>query len=163
MASTSDARGVPRRAKLKKILRVGIVVALVIGIGIQFVPVEGIGDNPAERHEPEAPAEVKAILRESCMDCHSHETRWPWYARLAPGSWLMARDVRRARGHFNLSEWGGLAESYRQVDKENAWEQIEAGNMPPRRYLLLHPKARLSDQEKETFRRWLLAGKQDSR
>ena len=130
MASPPDARGLPRRAKLKKILRVGIVGALVIGIGIQFVPVEGIGHNPPERHVPEAPAEVKAILRGSCMDCHSHETLWPWYARLAPGSWLMARDVRRARAHFNISEWGGLGESYRQVDKENAVEQIEAGDVP---------------------------------
>jgi hypothetical protein len=150
---------VRRRPRLKTILRAGIVVALVIGIGIQFVPVEGLGENPPERYVPEAPAETKAILRESCMDCHSHETRWPWYARLAPGSWLLARDVRRARAHFNISEWGGLEESYRQVDKENAWEQIEAGKMPPRRYLLLHPRARLSDQEKENFRRWLLAGK----
>ena len=161
MPSSSDPRGSPRRARLKKILGAGITVALVIGIAIQFVPVKGIDDNPPERYQLEAPAEVKAILRESCMDCHSHETRWPWYSRLAPGSWLMARDVRHARAHFNLSEWGALEESYRQVDKENAWDQIEAGTMPPRRYLLLHLGARLTDQEKQTLRRWLLAGKRE--
>jgi hypothetical protein len=93
------------------------------------------------------------------MDCHSNETRWPWYARLAPGSWLMARDVRKGRSHFNMSEWGELEESDRQVDKENAWDMIESGEMPPWFYIPLHLDARLSDQEKQALKAWLLANK----
>ena len=147
----------PLNPKLKKALLILGAAAVVIGIGIQFVPVEGIGANPDERFEVQAPPEVMAILRESCFDCHSNETRWPWYARLAPGSWLMVRDVRKGRARFNFSEWGDYDAEDMAIDKESAWEEIEEGEMPPWFYLPLHPSARLDDQKKVVLKEWLLA------
>src|SRR5690242_170452 len=91
--------------RLKKPLIAAAIVAGVAGLGIQFIPVAGIGVNPEERYALKAPAEVQAILKKACFDCHSNETAWPWYARLAPGSWLMARDVKKGRAHMNMSEW----------------------------------------------------------
>jgi hypothetical protein len=65
----------------------------VILIAIQFVPIGAVGNPPVTRDVPAAP-QVKAILRRACYDCHSNETRWPWYSCIAPVSWLIARDVR---------------------------------------------------------------------
>src|SRR5215203_3234697 len=72
-----------RRAKVLAAIAAGVVGA--VGIGIQFVPVAGIGVNPTERYAVKASPEVEHILRKACFDCHTTETRWPWYARIAPG------------------------------------------------------------------------------
>src|SRR4051794_26410783 len=113
-----------RRPRLVKALKIGLLVAVVAGVAIQFVPVKGIGVNPPERYKLDAPPEVEAILRRACFDCHSNETKWPLYARMAPSSWLMARDVNKGRSRMNFSEWGDADEKEREIDKENSWEQI---------------------------------------
>src|SRR5262245_7649283 len=146
----------PRRSKLRKIVKIAVPIGAVVGLGIQFIPVPGIGSNPPERYKLDAPPEVQEILRSSCLDCHSNETRWPFYARLAPGSWLMSRDVRKGRSRMNLSEWGDADEDEKKTDKENSWEQIEAGEMPPWFYLPLHPDARLDERKKAILKKWLL-------
>ena len=139
-----------------KALKIGLIAGAVIGIGLQFVPVPGIGVNPPERYKIDAPPEVLAILRESCFDCHSNETQWPFYARIAPGSWLMARDVRKGRSHMNMSEWGETDEEERTIDRENSWEEIEKGEMPPWFYIPMNPARRLTDEEKATLKAWML-------
>ncbi|HEX8132963.1 MAG TPA: heme-binding domain-containing protein [Actinomycetes bacterium] len=78
-----------------------------------------------------------------CYDCHSHQTRRPLYGRVAPFSWLIARDVEQGRDKLNFSTWevsGG--------DARDAAETIVEGSMPPSRYLPLHPDARLSDADR---------------
>jgi Haem-binding domain len=148
-----------RRAKWKKLLLVLVGLGVVALIAIQFVPVTGVGVNPAERYALNAPPEVEHILRKACMDCHSNETRWPWYAKLAPSSWLLIRDVKKGRSRFNMSEWGSTDEQERQTDRENAWDQIKEGNMPPWFYIPMHLDARLTAQEKETLHKWLIPEK----
>jgi len=54
------------------------------------------------------PAELTALLNRACMNCHSHQTAWPWYSNVAPASWLVASDVAEGREHLNFSEWGKL-------------------------------------------------------
>src|SRR5687768_2493240 len=98
---SEKSSGVPggssdRRAKLRKLAIVTGIGLAVVGVGLQFVPVDGIGTNPTgDRYAVKAPPEVEAILRRSCFDCHTNETAWPIYARIAPGSWLIARDVKK--------------------------------------------------------------------
>jgi Haem-binding domain len=154
-AATSSA---PSKFKtIKKLAKIGAIVGIVVGIGIQFIPVDGIGTNPEDRFTPDAPPEVLAILRKACFDCHSNETVWPLYAQLAPGSWLMSRDVNKGRNKMNISEWGEYDGEERDYDKETAWEQIEKGEMPPWFYILpFHPDAKLTDAEKATLKAWLL-------
>jgi len=161
MSSVQESASPPsrRRRILKKALLIAAGVVVVAGIAVQFVPVKGIGTNPPARYKLDAPPEVEAILRTSCFDCHSNETKWPFYARIAPPSWLMARDVLKGRSRMNMSEWGDVDEDERALDRENAWDQIEEGEMPPWFYLPLHPSARLSDSEKATLKSWLLAKK----
>lgn len=77
----------------------------------------------------------------ACADCHSHETRWPWYSRIAPASWLVSNHVRDGRRDMNISVPD-------EVDVTEAVEEIREGTMPPADYKLMHPKARLTEEEK---------------
>ena len=140
----------------RQVLRIVAVAAVAVGVGIQFIPVNDIGTNPPNRFKIDAAPEVAAVLRRACYDCHSNETQWPIYSRIAPGSWLMARDVHRGRNHLNFSEWGSVDEEERQDDLESCWDQVQSGQMPPRVYLPLHPSARLSDADKALLRSYFL-------
>ncbi len=84
---------------MKKILIIFIVVA----IGIQFIPTDR--SNPPVTHELQASPEVMAILERACYDCHSNETVWPWYSKVAPVSWQISSHVVVGRRHVNFSEW----------------------------------------------------------
>jgi hypothetical protein len=146
--------------RTKKAVLILVVGAVVVGVGIQLVPVRDIGSNPPQRFKLDAPAEVEAIMRRACFDCHTNETRWPLYSRLAPGSWLMSRDVHNGRNHLNFSEWADVDEDERQDDLENAWDQVESGEMPPWFYVFpMHPSAKLSPADKDTLKAFFLKNK----
>ena len=133
---------------LQKTLLVGLGLLL----AIQLVPVER--SNPPVLAEVPAPPEVREVIERACYDCHSNETRWPWYAQLAPASWLLAYDVAEAREHMNFSDWKQYDEDEQRDLVEEAWEEVEEGEMPPWFYLPLHPEARLSDADRAVLRRW---------
>lgn len=103
------------------------------------------------------PAPVAASLRRGCYDCHSNETRWPWYARVPPASWLVVRDVDEGRGQMNFSQWGDYNEYDRADMLDEACSLARAGKMPPRQYLLMHGEARLSPQDVEALCAWTRA------
>lgn len=136
--------------KIVKNLVLGFVVLFVV---IQFYRPER--SNPPVTAEIEAPPPVKSILKKSCYDCHSNETRWPWYSNISPVSWFVARHVAGGRKHLNFSEWGNLTEKKRQKKIEEIEEEVKDGNMPLPSYLILHRGARLSTPEKETLFFWL--------
>jgi len=119
---------------------------------IQFVPVDR--SNPPVTGEISAPDPVLEVLRGSCYDCHSNETVWPWYSRVAPVSWRIADHVREAREHLNFSEWQGLPQEDRDHALEEIWEEVEKGAMPLSDYLRMHPESVLTDPQRETLRRW---------
>lgn len=137
---------------LKKIV-IGVLVLLALAFaGIQFVPVER--SNPPVTADLDAPAPVKDILHAACYDCHSNETRWPWYSHVAPVSWLLAGHVKGGRSHLNFSEWGSIDASVQGHIKAEIVEEVSAGNMPLPPYLRMHPEARLSPTQIETLRQW---------
>ncbi len=126
---------------MRRIIIVGIVLAAALFILIQLVPV-GAGVNPpVEVQIPWESAQTEALVRAACLDCHSHETRWPWYSRIAPVSWLVAYDVRDGRDHMNFSTG--------EFDLEEIVEEIERGTMPPAIYKPLHPDANLSADQRQ--------------
>ncbi len=97
------------------------------------------------------PADAKKILITKCADCHSNETRWPIYVRLAPGSWLIERDIVEARKRMNLSLWDQMpADTQEQVIGQIIHE-AKAGEMPPLQYRLLHSRSELTTQEVATL------------
>ena len=135
-----------------------LTIALLVILAMQFYrpvvespPVEP-GNSLIDR--PEVPVEVAAILKRSCYDCHSYETSWPWYSRLAPVSWLIAHDVNEAREHLDLSDWGAYSAEAGLHKIEEICEEVEEGEMPLFFYLWLHPEARLDPQEVRLLCEW---------
>src|ERR1700722_9538425 len=90
------------------------------------------------------PADAKAVLVHKCADCHSSETRWPVYARVAPGSWLIERDIVEARKKMNLSLWDQMPADAQQVMVGEIIHEAKGGEMPPLQYRLLHRKSQLT-------------------
>ena len=121
-------------------------------IGIQFVPVERT--NPPVTGEVTAAGQVMEALRSACYDCHSNETRWPWYSQVAPVSWRIAEHVRNGRRNLNFSEWQGMTAEDQAEAMSDIWEEVEEGVMPLSDYLRMHPEAILTDSQREALRRW---------
>jgi cytochrome c len=90
------------------------------------------------------PADTRRVLATKCADCHSNETRWPVYARLAPGSWLIERDIVEARRKMNLSFWGQMPPDAQTVLAGQIIHEAKSGVMPPLQYRLLHRKSELT-------------------
>lgn len=131
-----------------------IFVGLTVGFGlvIQLVPYGRNHTNPAVVAEPQWDSlRTRELFMQTCGDCHSNETIWPWYSYVAPVSWLVQRDVDEGRKKFNISEWN------RRQEGDEAYEVFKEGEMPLRPYLLLHPEARLADQDADELARGLLA------
>lgn len=128
-----------------------LVIALLL-VGIQLVPVSR--DNPPEPAPIVTPVEVREVLETSCYDCHSNLTRWPWYSRVAPVSWLIGRDVTEGRDELNFSEWGDYSARRQNHKLEEVEEKVTEKEMPLKLYLPLHPDARLTEAEAETLIEW---------
>lgn len=113
--------------------------------------------NPAVESDLDAPPDVKAILRRACYDCHSHETVWPWYAHVAPTSWLVVHDVNHGRRELDFSRWAAY-DAKKRVKKVRAIaEEVDEGDMPPWYYAPMHGSARLSDGDRARLDAWAAA------
>jgi hypothetical protein len=95
-----------------------------------------------------------ALFRRACQNCHSENSVLPWYGRVPPGSWVLRRDVKQAMMHVNLSRWN----TYRSDEQRELLTRIGSvvrnGQMPPRRYLLLHREAKLNTRERQQIYEW---------
>lgn len=141
--------------RIRGIAKWAIAILTIALVVIQFVPVDRT--NPPIETEVPATAEVRAVLRRACYDCHSNETVWPWYSRIAPMSWLVARDVHKGREELNFSTWNRLTTKEQVKALHESWEAVEDGEMPLWFYLPAHPEARLSAQDRSVLRAWSLS------
>jgi hypothetical protein len=146
---------------LRPTFKAALAIAATFLLAVQFVPVNRA--NPPVGQELIAPGEVISVLRRSCYDCHSNETTWPWYSRVAPVSWLIAKDVREGREAVNYSTWGGYTAEERAEKQAETWEEVEEGEMPIGTYILVHPRARLSEQDRAVLRSWSMPSRSVSR
>jgi hypothetical protein len=129
-----------------------LLALLAVLVAIQLVPLPRT--NPPVTADFDGPADVERVLRRSCYDCHSNETVWSWTAYAAPMSWLVVRDVHRARDEYNLSAWGTMDPDDRAELPEEMVEKVEDGEMPLPPYLLIHPEARVSAADLAVLRAW---------
>jgi cytochrome c len=125
-----------------------LTLATVVGLGYvhpfgnpRVEPAEGPGTL---LQGAKMPADAKAVLVTKCADCHSSETRWPVYSRIAPGSWLIERDIVEARRKMDLSQWEKLPADKQDVLVAKIIQEAKSGDMPPLQYRLLHRDAQLS-------------------
>lgn len=139
--------------KLRRILRRALLAILALGLAIQLAPYGRNHTNPPVTGEPawDSP-QTRELARRACFDCHSNEVHWPWYSHAAPVSWLVQRDVDEGRAAVNFSEWHRP-----QEEASESAETVREGEMPLRPYLLLHPAARLTTDERDRLARGLAA------
>jgi mono/diheme cytochrome c family protein len=129
---------------VRRILRLALLSLVGLLVLIQFVPYGRDHANPPVTAEPawDSPR-TRAIAVESCFDCHSNRSEWPWYTNVAPFSWLVQRDVDGGREALNFTEWDRP-----QPEVDEIFEVVAEGEMPPLAYRLIHPGAGLSEQER---------------
>lgn len=137
---------------MKRIILFSIAAMVAVWLLAQFVSLVAFRPtNPPVVAEPQWDSpQTRALAQRACFACHSNETVWPLYSYVAPSSVLVVHDVQEGRQEFNFSEWTTrkLLPSARKLN-----EEIAAGSMPPATFLLLHPEARLTDQEKQQLMR----------
>ena len=128
---------------MKKILLYIVIGGLVLFGLIQLVPIDRT--NPPTTQEPKwSSPEARALVKQSCFQCHSNQTEWPWYSYIAPASWLIRWDVTNGRRQFNFSEW-----DKRQGELDEMIGTIQEGEMPPIQYTIFHPNAVMNAQQKQ--------------
>lgn len=124
-----------------------ISIAVILGaVAIQFIPYGKDHINPPVMSEVQWDSpRTQELFNRACADCHSNETKYPWYSNIAPISWLIAHDIDEGREKMNVSMIG--------IQKKNklkdAADEVKEGEMPIPPYLIAHPEARLSDAEKK--------------
>ena len=104
--------------------------------------------------------EVAAILDRSCNDCHTNQTRWPWYSQIAPISWKLASDVNEGRDHMNLSDWTQYDKSEQESLMRRICREVKDDSMPLHSYLWMHGNAKLSPEDVKTLCDWASAESQ---
>jgi hypothetical protein len=142
-----------------------VVTLLGAGLGaMQLIPVTGGAANVGAPGKIagaglQAPVRIQDIMNKACLNCHSNHTLLPWYAKVAPVSWVVARDVERARKAVNFSEWAAQTggKPYAAMGTlVAACADLKTGRMPTPQYRLMHPEARLSQQEVNSFCAWTI-------
>ena len=129
---------------MKKVILRMILYIVVIFIVFQFFPYGRDQTNPAVVAEPNWDSQAtRDLVVLACFDCHSNETVWPWYSKIAPVSMLVYQDVINGRRELNFSEYGE-----HNIDIEEITREILDGYMPLPIYLTMHPEARLTDAER---------------
>ena len=128
-----------------------LVVAIVLVI--QVIPVERNVSTvpPGQSFEKteKVPANVAAILKVSCYDCHSNNTRYPWYSELQPGAYFMAQHIKEGKEELNLDEFNDYSKRRKKAKIKSIISQIEKEEMPLKSYRMMHGNARLSADEKK--------------
>lgn len=141
---------------MKTKVLIGVILVLV---AIQFVPVKkNTEDNYVSSFEVKGDTQeakdVLHILETACYDCHSNQTVYPWYNKIAPVSWYLAKHVNNGKKHLNFDAWNDYDQDKREHKSEEIVELIEEDEMPLFSYTLLHSEAKLSEQQKELLIRY---------
>ena len=141
---------------MKKLLKIiGLIIGIILAgfILLQLIPYGRNHTNPPVVSEPnwDSPR-TKELAQRACFDCHSNETVWPWYSNIAPGSWLIYRDVVEGRSQLNFSDWNNSSSRAGEAP-----EIVMEGEMPPLQYLIIHKNANLTTAEREELAKGLAA------
>jgi hypothetical protein len=139
---------------MKKIL-LGLLIGLVL---IQFIHPARYKSNGMSSVDwiktINVPDNILSILKTACYDCHSNNTNYPWYSRIQPFGWLLARHIRMAKAELNFNEFDSYSKR-RQISKLNGIRNsVKDGTMPLSSYTMIHKNARLSKEDKRILIDW---------
>ncbi len=142
---------------MKKIVKIILVIALIALVILQFFrPEKNSGGyesvGPFE-FETKPSAKVAAILKESCYDCHSNQTQYPWYSEIAPVSLWLEDHIEEGKEHFNVADWESYSVKKKDHKLEELFEMVEEGEMPLQSYTWVH--GNISEAERKLLLQWV--------
>lgn len=141
-----------------KLIKKTLLAILVVFVLIQFI-------HPAKNRSKEIlvtdiskviiiPENVQSVLKNSCYDCHSNNTRYPWYSYIQPGDWWMASHIKEGKANLNFSEFGTYSKRKQANKLRSLAETINNGSMPISSYTIMHRDAKLNDENKKLITDW---------
>ena len=136
-----------------------MLALLIVFIAIQFIqPAHNISGQvlPTDITKTvNVPDKVLAIFKNTCYDCHSNNTRYPWYVYIQPMGWMMARHIKNGKDNLDFSDFGSYSQR-KQANKLRAIEtSIKEGSMPLSSYTIMHGDAKLSTEDKKLITDWV--------
>jgi hypothetical protein len=144
--------------RLKKAVKNSLIALLIILVFIQFIhPKKNINTaiSPKDINVMyPLPADVKVVLQKACYDCHSDNTRYPWYNNMEPVAFWLNNHVSEGKRHLNFSEFGDMPVAKQVKRLKGSAREVADGGMPLSSYLWIHKDAILSDSEKNLIISW---------
>lgn len=135
-----------------------VIVSIVLLVLIQFIRIDrttpSIDSSNDYMNLSNAPTEIRNIIKNSCYDCHSYETNYPWYSNVAPISWMLKSHINEGRKHLNFSDWGNYSSEIKIALQKEGVHELEENKMPLKSYTLIHTKTKISDKQKEDLIKW---------
>ena len=141
---------------MKRVIKIFLIVALIALVVMQFIRPDknqsGYETVSSFENETKPTAEVAAILKSNCYDCHSDHTIYPWYAEVAPFSYWLQDHIKHGKGHFNASDWDSYSVKKKDHKLEEVIEMVKEGEMPLNSYTWLHGD--LSEDDRKLLLAW---------
>ena len=143
---------------MRKLIKIFIVILFVGFVVMQFFqPVRNTNNDFSGliTEQKQIPENIKTIFENSCLDCHSNNSRYWWYDKISPVSWFIDGHIKEGKEELNLSEWGTM-DFYDQIAAlEDMGKEVERKKMPLKSYTLIHKQAKLSDDQIKEFIEWI--------
>jgi len=143
---------------MQKIIKILVVIGIVTFVVIQFFQPEKNISEDVKNHiftQEQLPEIVQQTIRSSCLDCHSNNTKYPWYDRIAPVSWMVNKHIIQGKDELNFSEWGEFDAYDKIVALEDIRQEIEQKTMPLKAYVMIHREAKLSEEQVAAMLAWI--------
>ena len=147
-----------RKPLLRKIVKIAFIVLVLAFIIGQFIRPD-FSNPPVVTSETlaastQVPADVQRVLTRSCNDCHSNETRYPWYSKVTPFNWFLANHIEEGRSELNFSVWNTYNAKKKLRKLEELCEQVEQAAMPLPSYLWIHREAVMAEGDARLLCEW---------
>ena len=145
---------------MNKKIKIFLLIFLGAFIVIQFFhPAKNINTRPEAIAKDIStvfpiPDSVKNILQTSCYDCHSNNTKYPWYAGIQPGAWWLNDHIEEGKKELNFNEFASFKIRRQYKKLEEIIKEVEEDEMPLSSYILIHTDAKLSSEHKKTLTNW---------
>ena len=140
---------------MKKKIGIGLALLFIV---IQFFTIDKINPEVIQENDfitiTNPPKSVAQTLKTTCYDCHSNESKYPWYSNVAPVSWWVKDHINEGRDELNFSEWGTFSDKRIAKKLEEVVEEVEEGEMPLPPYLITHSDAKLSESQTKELLDW---------
>lgn len=142
---------------MKKKITISILGLLVVFVIIQFFQPKKNNIAPDSNHlfnSTQLPSDIKTIFQNACLDCHSNQTTYLWYHKIAPVSWVINSDINDGKEELNLSEWEQLSVIDKISKLNKICREVKNDKMPLKAYVFMHKKARLTEEQRAALCTW---------